>query len=411
MRMVHKALDAATAFFQTDIRYLAKGGFWLTLGNALASLSSFVLVIAFANLVSSTDYGTYQYVMAIISVLVTLTFPGINTAVTRAAARGYDGNLKEGFSTRVRLGILASLASFGIGIYYHLNNNEVLSLAFFIATPFLPLFDSLKIYGAFLAGKKQFKQSTIFSVTTTILQVAVVIGTILVTKNILLIILSYLASATFFRLIFFFYTQKHFVKNQDQEEDAMSYGKHLSFMRMFTDASSQLDRVLLFHHLGAASLVVYTLALAPLTRVTSLVTPVISLAFPKFSERSTTEIRQSLPRKMGYFFLVTVLLAGGYILLAPLFYNIFLPAYAESVVYSQVLALTLLFIPQKLIGSVLTAHAHKRALYSIIFSGTVVRVALLIILIPLLGVWGAIIAYITPLLINGIVAVYYFRKL
>ncbi len=48
-------------YIKTDMIYLVKGGFWLTLGQIISSVSSLLLVIAFANLLPKETYGIYKY--------------------------------------------------------------------------------------------------------------------------------------------------------------------------------------------------------------------------------------------------------------------------------------------------------------------------------------------------------------
>ena len=62
---------------KTDMIYLARGGFWLTLGQVISSLSAFLLAIAFANLLPKETYGEYKYILSIASILAIPTLTGM----------------------------------------------------------------------------------------------------------------------------------------------------------------------------------------------------------------------------------------------------------------------------------------------------------------------------------------------
>lgn len=73
----HRALRHSEKYFKTDMVYLAKGGFWLTTGQGVASLASLVLAIAFANLLPKEAYGNYKYILAVVGVLTLFGLTGI----------------------------------------------------------------------------------------------------------------------------------------------------------------------------------------------------------------------------------------------------------------------------------------------------------------------------------------------
>src|SRR3989344_3136851 len=134
----HSMLRGSEGFFKTDMVYLAEGGSWLSLGQIVSSISSFLLIIAFANLVPKETYGTYKYVLSIVGILLIPSLPGISTAVSMAATRGLDGTLALALTTKVRWGFISSLASLLLAGYYFVSGNTSLMISFLIASIFLP---------------------------------------------------------------------------------------------------------------------------------------------------------------------------------------------------------------------------------------------------------------------------------
>src|SRR3990167_3737338 len=106
-------------YTKTDNVYIVKYGLWLTAGQLISTASSFLLVLAFANLLPKETYGIYQYALSITAILAIPTLSGIDTAVTRAVSLGYEGSLKKGLKTKIRWGIIGSMASLGLAGYYY----------------------------------------------------------------------------------------------------------------------------------------------------------------------------------------------------------------------------------------------------------------------------------------------------
>src|SRR5688572_902048 len=121
-----RVLRWSEKYLKTDMVYLAKGGFWLTLGQAVSSAAGVLLIIGFANLLPKEAYGTYKYVLSIAGVLAAFSLTGMSVAVTQAVARGMDGMLRVAAKIQLRWGLLVTLAASAFGIYYLANGNREL---------------------------------------------------------------------------------------------------------------------------------------------------------------------------------------------------------------------------------------------------------------------------------------------
>jgi len=399
-------------FLQTDLTYLAQGGSWITANNIVSSFASFVLLIAFGYFLPKNSYGTYQYVLSIAGILTIPTLSGIDTSMVRAVATGHSGSMLTGFKSKIRWGMLGGLASLVLAFYYFLNNNITLGLSFVIVAAFVPFMDSFTLYGAYLSGKKMFKNSSVYSSIINIFRVISLLLGLILTNNVILIVLIYFASNTLLNSIFFMLVFKKYIpKNEPEDSATISYGKHLSLMGILGNIASQVDKMFLFQNIGSAELAIYTFATSPITRITTLMSPITTLAYPKFSETDPATLKRTLPRKIFHLFVISSLITGVYILLAPWIYKIVFPKYLDSVIYSQIFALSILFFPQKLLAVALTAYQQKRALYMINTVSPIIKIAFLLILLPIYGIWGAIITLLISRFINGTMSVYYFNKI
>ncbi len=380
-------------YTKTDMIYLAKGGFWLGIGQVAASGSAFLISIAFANLLAPDLYGIYKYVLSINSLLLITTLTGMDSAITQAVARGFDGTLQAGKSEKENWGVLGSLTALIIGLYYFFQGNDTLAISFSIIALFMPFTESLDSYNSLLWGKKLFSVQTKYNIIKKMIILLCLIGTLFLTKNIYLLLLVYFLALTIPSIFFYNKIKKIYQKNNNVDPEAMKYGKHLSLIGLMNVVLSELDKVLVFQHVGAVDLAVYSLASAPNDQIKGLLKNVNSLAMPQFSQRTPQEIKKTIWHKVAILTLATGLIVFGYILIAPSFFNIFFPKYLESIRFSQILSLSL--IPVVISGFLYTVLEAQKARSEIYKYNTYSNIVNIIILLPLVyyfGIWGAVIS-------------------
>ena len=408
---IYNILRWSQKYTETDMVYLAKGGSWLTLGQTVSTVASFLSAIAFANLLPRETYGTYKYILSIVSILAIPTLSGINAALSRAIARGYEGSFIPALKTKIRWGLLGGLASLGLAGYYYINGNITLTISFLVAAVFLPFMDSLNIYGSFFEGKKLFDVSTKFMIFTRIVSVGAMISILFLTNNIFLIFITYFASNTLLRFIVLKITLRKFKLNKKQDTQTISYGKHLSLMELMGTVATHIDKILLWHFFGAIQLAIYSFAITPVNHFQKALKATYALAFPKLANQDKKIIKKTLLPKILKFSAILIIPVALYIFLAPYIYKLVFPQYLESIKYSQYYILVLLLFPKRLLGQSLTAHAKKKSLYIVNIANIFLKITLLLILLPLYGIWGAIVALILPSLLTTPLEFYLFKKM
>lgn len=389
----YELLRSSERFFKTDMVYLAKGGFWLGISQVAASGSAFVLSIFFARLISRDAYGEYRYILSLASVMAIATLSGIDTAVSQAVARHFDGSLEFGLKAKLRWGLITTLLSFGCAGYYFLQSNIDLTIAFCIAAILIPFHEAYGLYASFLQGKKLFRNYTLYTSLTQIGVAIILCSALFFVQIPWQLVGLYLGGIFIFNFYFFILTKRRFVENNNVDSDTLSYGKHLSALDFINTLVSQVDKILVFHFLGAAQLAVYAFAVAPPEQIKGVLKNLQFLALPKLAEKSAAETKNSVMRKAFQLGILTTIIIVVYIILAPLAYHYFFPQYTDAIRYSQVYALsTIGVIVATFLYTFFTSQAAKKELseyniYSNIFN--------IIVLVPLIfywGIWGAIIA-------------------
>ncbi len=392
----YTVLRKSEQFFKTDMIYLAKGGVWLTIAQGVSSLSAFFLSIAFANFLPPDIFGMYKYILSIVSILTVLTLTGINTSVFQSVAKGYEGDLLPGLKARIKWGLLGSLAGLGMALYYYLNGNHTLTFAFLIVSVFLPLTEPLGIYDSLLQGKRLFKKSTQFFSISQITITLVTVITLFLTHNLFLILLAYFLSRIIIRLFFLLLSIKKFITNKNIDPHTNTFGKHLSFMKGIGTVSGNLNSIALFHFLGGQAVSVFSIALAPVEQIRAIMKSGENLLIPKavLLDWSVFNLRVFLKKIIPF---IVILSAGIllYIVLAPTLYKILFPAYSESVIYTQIFSVSLIFsaINILLLG-ILRAKRSTKALHVITIVDTMLSLGLVIPMIYYFGILGLVISLI-----------------
>ncbi|MEX0935066.1 MAG: oligosaccharide flippase family protein [Candidatus Paceibacterota bacterium] len=410
-KKVYKLLRWSEKYTKTDMVYLAHGGFWVGFKRAISIVTGLSLSIAFANLLPQEVFGNYKYIISASSIIGAFSLTGMGVAVTQAVAQGNEGAMKNGLyeSLKWSWGIII-IASAG-SLYYYLNDNIFLSYGLLIIAIALPLINSFNLTPAFLKGKKEFKKEVYYSFPKMFIPSLALLATVFITNNPLILIAAYFGTQALVTVATYYYTLYTHHLNTKTNNKTLNFSKHLSVMGVLETIAGHIDKILLFQFLGAAPLAIYSFSIAPVREIRTLKKFILTPAFPKLSQRSLPELKKTLPRRMTMLFSILLLIVAAYIIAAPYIYKLLFPQYLESVIFSQIFALTLLFMPVTILTETLTAHLKKRELYIIKTITSLTRIGLLFILLPLYGIWGVIGAILSTYLVHSIVVIWIFKTL
>lgn len=408
----YKLLRLSEKCTHTDMVYLAKGGFWITSNKIVGTVVSICLAIAYAHFLSKEDYGLYKYIISIASFFSIATLPGLNNALTRGVALGYEGVIKKAVKLKFKFGLLGILGGLAISAYYFFNHNQILGLSFLIAAIIAPLNDSLFVYGSYLGGKKLFKYSAIANSISQILTALIIIITIAFSSKIIYLISVYYISAFILHFVINYLTYKKYPPNKIENNETISLGKHLSVMDIFGIIAEQIDKILMWHFLGPAQLAIYSYATLPIESFQSFVVRSISpLALPKLSTQKKETLKITLPLKIFKFSAALILPSIIYFFISPFLFKILFPEYIESIKYTQIYGFALLLFPARLFGTSLLAHAQKKSLYIIKIIQPLFKIITMVLFIYFWGINGAILSLLISGIFGYFINYYFFKKI
>lgn len=395
-----KILKWSEKYTKTDMLYLAKGGFWLTLGQIFASGAAFILSIAFANLLPQETYGTYRFVLSIAGILSISTLPGVWTAITQSVARGHRKTLILGTKVRLAFGIVGIITSSIISAYYFVNENKVLGISFIIVAIVITFYESFSNYDAYLYGIKDFRRSTKYFLINQTVSTTTLLVTLLLTNNVFIIIGAYFLPWTILRFFFFIKTKRELTTLDTEDPGVKKYGAHLSLISVLSVVAANIDKILVFHYLGALELAIYAFSIAIPDQMKAALNNVSSLALPKFSEKSKEQNIIGIWPKIAKFGVIVILASVVYVFVAPIIFNVFFPEYIESIKYSQIYALSTVGLLVSIPVALMQAGKETKKLYSYNIISSLIQMVLLYILVVNFGLMGAIISRVITRFVN-----------
>ncbi len=404
-----KLIILSQEYMQTDMKYAAKGGFWLNLGRLGLFFVSFVTLTAFSRFVSAETYGSYQYIISTIAIFSVFSLPGIETSLIKSMVQGKEGTFIAALKEKLKFSVGGCISLFAVAAWYFSRGNTPFAFSFLAAGFLFPFFESFKIFGAYWHSRKDFRKKSLYLFLTELFSAVLFIPIIFLTEDIFWIILVFLLSRTFFSGIFLIKTAKQTGKGETDYQ-AIRFGKHLSLINSIPFLTTHIDKIFLWHFLGPVQLAIYSFAYLPINRINALF-PISQLALPKLSEIDIRKTKRQILKKMKILFLLIIPILIIIYLLAPFMYSMFFPSYLNSLVYFRFLIILLFLAPMQIIdASLITAH-RKKDLYTANISTSIIKILLLLILIPVLGVWGAVTAFIFADVLNAFVKLYFFYRM
>jgi O-antigen/teichoic acid export membrane protein len=388
---------------RTDIRYLLRGGFWTILNYSIQVGAGFISTIALANLLPKAELGTYQYILAVAGILSVCTLSGLGTAITHAVAQGNDGGLRSGFAIKLRWSITIVVLAGALSLYYLLQGNSTLGISFLLVGVTTPFIESFKLYESYLVGKQAFKETVTLGIWRKPLPLLATLLALALTDNVIILVAAYYISNALSYGLVYLATLKKYEPPQVVDQKVVTFGQHLSILRIIGVGMGHIDKVILWHLLGPVAVATFSVAQITTRYAGGFMSTLSNLTLPKIAKRDVGTLRHTLPRKV---FLFSLLMAFGsiiYILLTPYFFMIVFPQYPEAIPYAQTLGLGFIFYPRGVLGQAITAHASVKLQYTLTVVVSGLKLVMLWLCVLWGGIWGAVVALLLSELLAYIV--------
>lgn len=384
-------LRSSEKYTKTDMIYLTKGGFWLLIGQFITALAAFLSALLFARLVPKEIYGNYKYILSLAGLAATFTLSGLSSGVLQSVARGFYGTFIEAVRTSIRWNSPIFVFAVGGAIYYLYQGNTTIGYSLIVIALLYPIIRTLEMYEAFISGTKNFRSSSLFRGIVDIGTIVATAIAILVTDSAFILVTVNLSAQFLLNSIFFrkVYTSISAEDRKKVEPGIINFSKHLSLQNVLANVASHLDKIIIFHYLGAAEVAIYIFALAIPQQIKGFITIVPAIAVPKISERPIKEAVNIIPRRFGISLLILIPVVVIYIIFAPMIFQIFFPAYTEAIIYTRWYALIILLMGN-FSDLVLTVKKAVKEKYVLNIFASLSQIILMFFLIHSFKIYGVI---------------------
>lgn len=377
---------------KTDMRYMVGGALWLTGEQGVVALVALGLAVAFAHLIPPDDYGHYRFILSIFWALTAVSLTGLSTALSRAVAKGAEGSYRLAVRLSLLGGIPVAVAGLLISGYYALQGNALLSSGVLVIALLGPFFQAAVLFGPLIVGKQDFKRAALSGICLSVFPALLMLAAMFLTDNPVIFIGLYLAGTIITGIVLSIRTYRAYQLNRTVDPEMRKHSIHFSIMNVLSVLSQQADKITVFHYVGALELALYAFAVALPDQIKGFSSNIATLAFPKFAERASSALRDNLWGRVWLLTGALALIAFAYILVAPFVFDILFAPYRDAVIYSQVLALVIVFGANEVLLTVLQAKAATRELYIFNIVSPLFAMGTLVVLTIFFGLWGAVIA-------------------
>ena len=348
----------------------------------------FAFITGMANLAPKEVVGSYNYILSVLTIVSITTLPGMNTALIRAIARGYEGSLRSMMRLKLLFGSIGSLISLCFGIGYLAHGQTALGYTFLVAAPLIPMTDTWsEMAYSFFQGKKNFRKTMLLSILCQAIFSLPSLAVLFFTHSLVIIAGSFFVFQTIGGLVVY-----SFAKPANYERDASSerFGYHLTVMGAPRIVAFNIDTLIVWYLLGPIAVAIYTFAVTPFNKLEQLI-PIGQLSLPDLSStHPNADMKKKLIRRTFLMvgLMMPVVLMG--IIISPYFFALIFPKFPASVLLFQMMLVALLTTPFVLLKTGLTAWGHQKELYINEFSFPIAKIALMAVLGIAFGMIGIV---------------------
>jgi len=321
-----------------DFSYFIRSGFWVALREIFVLGTGLLVSIIFARLATKETYGEYQLILSILSLVSLVSMPGLSTAIIRSTARGYDGNYKRANEVSFLWSFLAIPIISAFGVFYILNENEVVGITMIISSFFFPFLYGPNKWEALFLGQERFDLTSKYGIIQTVFSNLVVGFTVfLFPDKLLIIILAYLAISCVFNVLFF-KKSLLYLRNDRKDETTLSYGYFLTKINFLSTIAGNIDKIVIGFLLGSKELAIYTLGVSFVDKFHSLLKSFLAIPSIKMANKNVFSKKNIMLVLTVSFVISTVLFLSADFLITVLFTK----KYLESIHLSKII---IVFIP------------------------------------------------------------------
>lgn len=353
------------------------------------------MLYVFVRHVDKAGFGYYNLILTFISIVSLLALPGVGNALMQAIARGYVGTYAKSLRYTVIGSSIGSLI-LAIAAIWYWGKEPQLAMGFIIAATALPFVQGLNFWKNIYKGIEDFKTISKQGVLLSILRSGTMITALLLVPNNYILPLALFLGLSALQNIFF--TTKSLQKaktmpSRGVEDGAIKYGIKTTLYSSVNTIANHIDKIVLFFFLSPEALAIFIAAEKIPEMAKSVIQDIGTVVAPKFAKLEKYTLKLNTIINLFSLAVAAGILLVTFTILPWIVTFIFSHDYSEAVHYTQALMCSVAIgnaaqMRSRFIMAKLDSKSFKDMTY--IISAT--RIVASITLIPLLGIWGAVIS-------------------
>lgn len=399
--------------FGIDLNYFIRNSFWTSLNQIISIILALLLSVFLARFLSKEVYGNYNFILSIISLLAIISMPGINISLTKAVSRGRDGTYVKSTALSFIWSILGIPILILAGLYYYFYyDQQAVGITFLLASIFFPFLYAPNTWINFLSGKKRFDLSAKYNIIQTFSRtIAIILILLLGVRTLVPIFTVFLFTNSFFN-VYYYYKSKELMINKNEEKNWKDHIYQLSFVEFTTLSYEYADKIIIGILLGPVQLAIYSIAAIVVSQIKGSLNQLLKIYYPKIFEMENESIISNMKKHLPKFILLNVGILILVIIFIPwLILLLFSEKYSDSIFYAQIYSITIpLSLFMIISGTMLIGLNKENKLFRFRAVGTVLLLGLYLTLIPIWGLYGAIISSIIYYIVVDALQYYYINK-
>lgn len=387
-----RVLSLLRSALGVDVNGLAKNASIVTVSHGVSVLRGLVTGYLVARLFPREAYGQYQFMLSAIGIAGVIGLPGLMSALSRAIARGQTGVVRGVLRWQLGMSLVASCALFLSIPFLDRWGREELWPLLVLAAVLLPLSQyGNMLFGSLTVGKARFDMALKANLTMSVL---IVLST-------LIILFTYPNSASLLTtvigipaLVYLAFGRRILPPaTSEPTRPVVRYGFELSLASLPMTLSWYLDKILISGMFGLNQLALFSASILLPEQLKTWAKELLPVSFAiQARGEDSWKRRGRLLQVVGRSTLILSPFIVAYVLAAPWLFPFLFPNYAEGVLLTQVAAVALCLQPSALLSQYLEAQALLKALRWTQWISAATFCISLLVLLPWLGLLGAVIA-------------------
>ncbi|MGZ9096685.1 MAG: lipopolysaccharide biosynthesis protein [Micavibrio sp.] len=339
-------------------------------------------------------FGEYSFIVNAVGLLTIFSLTGLTDSVMQAVARGFQGTYRAATPIAFYSSLIASLILLIMGGWYLSQDHWQLAAGLFAAAFLFPFSNGLLLWKGVTTGSEKFPTLLrLEGANSAIMSVLVIGGVILMPGIILIPLVVGMTIPAIQNIRQTIRSFKEINKVEPVEEGGISYGVKTTFYNSLNIVARHADKLLLFMFLSPQTLALFVASEKLSETIRTVTQDIAAVLGPRFAQYSHYTDRLDKALKVFSMLMGISIIIFAFTVLPWILVTIFGEAYSPAIPYAQALMCS------SAIGNLanlqfrfIRSQLDEKAFRKIIIITALSKITSSAILIPFMGITGAVIS-------------------